>query len=141
MSKVTTEELEKFFAEMFPGRTDELPSFDVIEKDYIEVTLPVRDYHIRPGGFISGPTQMMLADHAAYVVIFTSTGIMPMAVTSNLNIDFLRPCKGTSVTAKARLIKIGKSLAVIAVDIVGESSDKLSSRATVTYALPQGLKS
>ena len=94
------------------------------------------EQNMRPGGFISGPTQMALADHIAYAVIFTRLGITPMALTSNLNIDFLRPLQGDSVTVEGRMVKLGRSLAVIAVEIKG-ISDKVSSRATVTYALPQ----
>ena len=137
MSKVTAQDLDEFFDRMFPGRTDEIPRCDHIETDYVEMTWPVTERHLRPGGYISGPTQMTLADHAAYVVIFTRTGIVPMAVTSNLNIDFLRPCIGQAVTAKARLIKLGKTLAVVSVDMQAEGSEKVSSRATVTYAIPQ----
>ncbi len=60
-----------------------------------------------------------------------------MAVTSNLNIDFLRPCRGETLIAEGRMIKLGKSLAVISVEMKGSTSDKLASRSTVTYALPQ----
>lgn len=80
---------------------------------------------------------MALADHMAYAVIFTRIGITPMALTSNLNIDFLRPLQGKSVHVEGQMVKLGRSLAVIAVEIRGMESEKLSSRATVTYALPQ----
>lgn len=137
MSVVTKKELTSFFAQAFPDRVKDMPTFDVVETDYIEMTLNVDANQLRPGGYISGPTQMALADHAAYVAIFTRTGIVPMAVTSNLNIDFLRPCIGKAVKAKARLIKLGRTLAVIDVQMTSDQSEKVSSRASVTYALPQ----
>jgi len=66
----------------------------------------------------------------------TLIGITPMAVTSNLNIDFLRPCLGETLHAEGRMIKLGKSLAVTSVEMKGAANKKLASRATVTYALP-----
>ncbi|MGJ8564235.1 MAG: PaaI family thioesterase [Alphaproteobacteria bacterium] len=136
MSKVTSEELEAFFDSMFPGRDETFPSYPVVKNDFVQMRQQVDHRHLRPGGYISGPTQMALADHAAYVAIFTRTGIIPMAVTSNLNIDFLRPCIGKAVIADAKLIKLGKNLAVTTVDMRAEGNEKLSSRATVTYVVP-----
>jgi len=80
---------------------------------------------------------MALADHIAYAVIFTRLGITPVALTSNLNIDFLHPLQGETITVEGKMVKLGRTLAVIAVDIKGTDSQKLSSRATVTYVLPQ----
>ncbi|MEM7741854.1 MAG: PaaI family thioesterase, partial [Pseudomonadota bacterium] len=92
--------------------------------------------NLRPGGFISGPTQMALADSAAYAVVFTRAGITPMALTSNLNINFLRPCQGDTLKAHATLLKYGKSGVVVEVELRGSSSEKVSSHATVTYVVP-----
>ena len=137
MSKVTIKELTDFFEATFPERVDEMPRYDVVEKDYVEMTQIAQKNHLRPGGYISGPTQMALADHIAYIAVFTRTGLIPMAVTSNLNIDFLRPCIGSSVTAKARLLKLGRTLAVVSVEMYSDTSEKISSRASVTYSIPQ----
>ena len=136
MSKVSAEEINHFFRENFKGDRGTLPDITLAEADHIIMRAPMGEQNMRPGGFISGPTQMALADHIAYAVIFTRLGITPMALTSNLNIDFLRPLQGDSVTVEGRMVKLGRSLAVIAVEIKG-ISDKVSSRATVTYALPQ----
>lgn len=136
MSKVTAEELDQFFISMFPGRDEIFPTYPVVKNDFVQMHQVVSERNLRPGGYISGPTQMALADHAAYVAIFTRTGIVPMAVTSNLSIDFLRPCIGKALIADATLIKLGKNLAVTTVDLRAEGNDKLSSRATVTYVIP-----
>ena len=80
---------------------------------------------------------MSMADSAAYFVVFTKLGIVPMAVTSNLTINFLRPCIGEAVIADGRLMKLGRTLAVIEVDLKAEGSDKVSSHAVVTYSIPQ----
>ena len=136
MSKVSAEEMNHFFRENFKGDRGTLPEITLAEADHIIMEASIGEQNMRPGGFVSGPTQMALADHIAYAVIFTRLGITPMALTSNLNIDFLRPLQGDSVTVEGRMVKLGRSLAVIAVEIKG-ISDKVSSRATVTYALPQ----
>lgn len=135
-SKVTTQEVNAFYAQQFQGRGGQDQIVEVRE-NYARLRHDVTAQHLRPGNYISGPTQMALADSAAYVAIFTRTGIVPMAVTSNLNINFLRPCIGTAVVAEARLMKLGKALAVIEVEIRAEGSDKNSSHAIVTYALPR----
>ena len=59
--------------------------------------------HIRPGGTISGPTLFSLADLAAYAVILAHIGPVALAVTTNLNINFLRKPEVEPLVGKARL--------------------------------------
>lgn len=136
MSKVSAIELNTFFLANFKGDRGQLPDISLAEDGHIRMHQKVDERNLRPPNFISGPSQMAIADHCAYCVIFTLLGITPMAVTSNLNIDFLRPCLGEHIQAEGRMIKLGKSLAVVSIDIKGGASEKLASRATVTYALP-----
>lgn len=96
--------------------------------------------HMRPGNMINGPTQMSLADTVAYVCVFTKLGITPMAVTSSLNMHFLRPCIGPAMRAEGSMVRIGQTLAVIEVRIFGEGHDDPASIATVTYALPKSVQ-
>ena len=138
-SKVTKEEVNAFYDSVFRGASDAERVLEV-RPNYARVRQPVDDSNIRPGGYINGPTQMAIADSAAYVAIFTRIGITPMALTSNLNINFLRPCIGEAVIAEASLLKLGRTLAVISVDIRAEGSDKLSSQAVVNYSIPQETK-
>ena len=77
---------------------------------------------LRPGGTISGPTMMGLTDFAMYVAILASIGPVPLAVTTNLNINFLRKPAQRDLIAEVRLIKLGKRLAV------GEVADLLRRR-------------
>lgn len=136
MSKISADDLNAFFAAHFEKHSDIMPEITLAEPDHVIMKAPVDERNLRPPNFINGPTQMMLADHCAYVVIFTRLGITPMAVTSNLNIDFLRPCLGEHVIVEGKMIKLGRSLAVISVEMKGSENDKISSRATVTYMLP-----
>lgn len=135
-SKVTADEVNAFYASSFPGGAGEQSVVEV-RKGYARLCRNVGDESLRPGGYISGPTQMSIVDSAAYAAIFTELGITPMAVTSNLNINFLRPCIGAAVVAEANIIKMGKSLAVIEVEVRAEGSDKPSAHAVVNYALPK----
>jgi len=96
----------------------------------------LEDY-IRPGGTISGPTMMELADFAMYVAVFSVAGPQPLAVTTNLNINFLRkPGKGDLI-AEARLMKVGKRLIVGEVVIYSDGENEPVAHVTSTYSVPQ----
>jgi len=136
-SKISVDQVNDFLEKAFEGREGiTRPLITTMEDGRAVVRLDINKDHIRPGGYVSGPTQMGLADQAAYAAIFTKLGIVPMAVTSNLNINFLRPCKGDWVEADAQIIKLGRTLAVIEVNVRGSSSDKVSSQSIVNYSLP-----
>jgi uncharacterized protein (TIGR00369 family) len=90
----------------------------------------------RPGGTISGPAIMALADVAAYVAILASIGWVPLAVTTSLNINFLRKPEPGALVAECRLIKLGKRLAVGEVAIRAEGRDEMVAHATSTYSIP-----
>lgn len=135
VSKVTVSELNSFFSEAFPGEGTRPEIIDVGE-DFARVRLKFDSRFLRPGGVVSGPTQMSLADTCMYAAIFTRVGIVPMALTTSLNMSFLRPCKAEDVIATATLLKLGRKLAVGEVDIRGESMKSAASHAVVTYAMP-----
>jgi uncharacterized protein (TIGR00369 family) len=92
---------------------------------------------LRPGGTVSGPTLMALADCAMYVVLLSAIGPVGLAVTTNLSINFLRKgAPGKDVLAAARLMKLGKRLAVGEVNLLsGASSDPIA-HVTATYSIP-----
>ena len=91
---------------------------------------------IRPGGTISGPTMMTLADFAMYVGLLASIGPVPLAVTTNLNINFLRKPGTCDLVAECRLLKLGKRLAVGEVIIRSDGTDEPVAHATSTYSIP-----
>lgn len=134
-SVVSVEEVNAFYDSVFKGGGEQERVLEVRE-NYARIRQSIDAGNIRPGGYINGPTQMAVADSAAYIAVFTRIGITPMALTSNLNINFMRPCIGDAVIAEAHLLKLGKTLAVISVDIRAEGSDKLSSHAVVNYSIP-----
>jgi len=95
-----------------------------------------RQDFIRPGGTISGPTMMALADFAMYVAVLAAIGPVPLAVTTNLNINFLRKPGAADLLAEARLMKLGKRLAVGEVAIQSVGAEILVAHATSTYSIP-----
>src|SRR6476620_3869235 len=96
-----------------------------------------RQSMLRPGGTISGPTLMTLADLAMYVVLLSATGPVGLAVTTNLNINFLRKgAPGKDVLAAARLLKLGKRLAVGEVNLLSGNSPDPIAHVTATYSIP-----
>jgi uncharacterized protein (TIGR00369 family) len=104
----------------------------------IRVRRHFREDQLRPGGTVSGPTMMELADFAMYVAVFSAVGPQPLAVTTNLNINFLRkPARGDLI-AEARLMNVGKRLAVGEVTILSDGSNDPVAHVTSTYSIPNG---
>lgn len=93
---------------------------------------------LRPGGTVSGPTMMALADLALYVAILGEIGIVALAVTTNLNINFLRkPAGNQNLKGECKLIKVGRSLIVGEVWIYSIGMNDPVAHVTATYAIPK----
>ena len=92
---------------------------------------------LRPGGTISGATMMTLADFAMYVALLASIGWVPLAVTTNLNINFLRKPAQRDLLAEVRLIKLGKRLAIGDIGMHSEGQEDMVAHATATYSIPR----
>ncbi len=133
---MTADELTAFLAREFPQvRAD----FDVedVGDDRIRVRLRVAERHLRPGGTVSGPSIFALADVAVYLLVLSRIGPVALAVTTNCSIDFLRkPAAGRDLLAEARLLKLGRSLAVGDVLVFADGSADPVARASLTYSIP-----
>ena len=136
MSLISIEELERLthdklpFARMLAFRTEELKSGQAI------VRAPYSNEFLRPGGTISGPIMMGLADFAMYAAVLTRVGIVELALTTNLNINFLHRPEPGDLLAKARLIKLGKRIAVGEVEVYVDGQEDMVAHVTSTYSLP-----
>ena len=96
-----------------------------------------RESMLRPGGTVSGATLMALADCAMYVVVLSAIGPVSLAVTTNLNINFLRKgAPGQDLLATAKLLKLGKRLAVGEVTLLSGASVDPIANVTATYSIP-----
>ncbi|HMP46852.1 MAG TPA: PaaI family thioesterase [Sphingopyxis sp.] len=103
---------------------------------HVRARMDPNDRALRPGGLISGPTQMGFADMAAYALVLAHIGPVAMAVTSALNYQFLRPCRPGPLFADATMLRLGKRLAVMDVRIWTDDVDRPVGQAGVTYAIP-----
>jgi uncharacterized protein (TIGR00369 family) len=132
---MTPDELNDFLSRAFPGFA--LPMSVVRSTaEEVEVIQPFDTRQIRPGGTISGPTLMTLADTTAYVAVVAGMGPEFLAVTSHLAIDFLRKPPPAGLRAVGTVIKRGRRQALVVVQIRSEQGDELVAHSTVTYALP-----
>src|SRR5215475_3818153 len=96
-----------------------------------------RGQSLRPGATISGATIMALGDYAVYVALLASIGWEPLAVTTSLNINFLRKPGRVDLLADCDLIKIGRRLVVGEVTIrEGVGEDGPVAHLTSTYSIP-----
>ncbi len=136
MPKMSAPELEAFLADHFPQVDDFRFRVEQVEDRFAQVRLPFRDMHLRPGGTVSGPALMTLADTAMYVLVLAMICPVALAVTTNLNINFLRKPAQKDVIAQARLLKLGARLAVGEVTMFSEGDDEPVAHATLTYSIP-----
>lgn len=108
-----------------------------VSEDGLEVVLNVDARHLRPGNTVSGPTMFALADVAMYLAILARLGPVALAVTTNCSIDFMRkPAAGRPLVARARVLKLGRALAVGDVLIHSEGQSAPVARAGLTYSIP-----
>ena len=136
--KLSVKELERLLSAEFPQMFNPQGGYGI--EEVWSGGSRVRKYYnagsLRPGGTIAGTTTMALADFAPYVAILATIGWVPLAVTTNLSINFLKKPAPRDLVAEARLIKLGKRLAVAEVEIRLEGEDELVAHATSTYAIP-----
>jgi uncharacterized protein (TIGR00369 family) len=137
MPRMTIEELVQFIGEQFP-QADRSVRFTQLGEDSLECRLPYREEYLRPGGTISGPALMALADTGAYWLILAMIGPVALAVTTSLNINFMRRPVPDEMVAKAKMLKLGRQLAVVDIHIEAASTGLLVAQATVTYSIPPG---
>ncbi len=138
MAIMSVVELEKFLHDEFP-QAFRGGDISIESADGTSCLLRQRysDQMLRPGGTISGPTLMAMADLAMYVVLLSAIGPIGLAVTTSLNINFLRKGQpGKDILAAARLLKLGKRLAVGEVNLLSGSSPDPIAHVTSTYSIP-----
>ncbi|MEQ1506085.1 MAG: PaaI family thioesterase [Myxococcota bacterium] len=130
------EGIDRFFTERFPAAVALGFEVTAIAPDGASIALATRDDHLRPGGTVSGPTLMTLADTAMYVALLARHGLdAATGLTSSLEVHFLARAMPGRVTADCRILKSGRRLSVGVVDLRGDDGT-LCAHATVTYALP-----
>jgi uncharacterized protein (TIGR00369 family) len=131
----TKKEISEFLADAFPQSKCIV---DEVGDSSATIRHPVGVDELRPGGTVSGPVLMTVADVALYVALLGKIGIVPLAVTTSLNINFLRkPSPDRSIVGVCKLIKVGKALAVGEVTLYSEGQAEPVAHATGTYSIPR----
>jgi len=133
---MNADELNEFFPQAFPGTDPSFRPIQYADGKRVVVRYRFNPGSLRPGGTISGPTMMSLADTAVYALVLSAIGKVPLAVTTNLSINFLRKPEPRDLIAEARMLKLGRALAVADVEIRSDGADDIVAHAVVTYSIP-----
>ncbi len=136
MSRISQQEFEQLTGEHLPF----VAQFDIqverIEAGEAIVRIPFKEDFLRPGGTISGPVQIALADLVMYGVVMSLIGRVELAVTTNLNCNFLRRPPPADLIAHGKILKLGKRLAVGEVTLYSKGESEPVSHVTCTYSIP-----
>jgi len=128
-------QLAAFLQSQFPQNTC---TIEALGEYSATIRKAVTESDLRPGGTVSGPTLMAVADVALYVALLGEIGIVPLAVTTNLNTTFLRkPAADRDLLAVCRLLKVGRSLAMGDVLLYSEGQTEPVAHAVGSYAIPR----
>jgi acyl-coenzyme A thioesterase PaaI-like protein len=131
----TTAEIADFIATDFPQNNCII---ETTGNKGATVRHPIGDDDLRPGGTVSGPVMMAVADIALYVAILGEIGIVPLTVTTSLNINFLRkPSSDRDIIGVCKLLKVGRTLATGDVYLYSEGEERPVAHAVGTYAIPR----
>ena len=134
---MTVAELDEFLRREFPQMFRDGEVFTVLEVSSGRATVRFdpTDHHLRPGGTVSGPSLFTLADVSAYIVTLAHIGPVALAVTTNLNINFLHRPKPGALLATCRILKLGKRLVVTDTEMA-DADGTMVAHATATYSVP-----
>ena len=128
-------ELTEFLDEVFPQIRGEMV-IEEVGPMRARMRMPIGERHLRPGGTVSGPAMFTLADCAFYVATLAMIGREALTVTTSLNINFMRKPGLADLIAEARILKLGKVLAVGDATLYSEGDNRPVAHATMTYAIP-----
>jgi uncharacterized protein (TIGR00369 family) len=130
----TKTEIVDFLAREFPQNQCVI---EALADRSATVSHPVGAAQLRPGGTVSGPLLMAVADVALYVAILATIGLVPLAVTTSLNINFLRkPSPHNPIVGVCKLIKVGRILVVGEVALYSDRNEEMVAHAVGTYSVP-----
>lgn len=136
LSTLSAEQVQVLIRLGVPMADDMDLCIDHLDVEKAVARVPFHGKLVRPGGTLSGPVIMALADAAMYAVVLGRLGRVEMAVTANLNINFLTKPKPVDLLAEARILRLSRRQAVCEVSLYSQGEDELVAHVTGTYALP-----
>lgn len=134
--------MEAFLRREYPhaGFTDGRLALADYARGRCRVLLPLDERNIRPGPSVSGPAIMGLGDVAAWIALLSVIGPVPLAVTSNLTVSFLRPAGLADLACACRTLRVGRRLAVMLAEVTRAAEGTDVAHMTITYAIPDGAR-
>lgn len=135
-SRISSEELEELARNDLPVVGKMGLKVDEIEPGRITVRLPFREDFVRPGGTLAGPVVVTLADFVMYGMVLSLIGRVELAVTTSLNVNFLRLPGPVDLVARGTILKLGKRLAAGEVSVYSGDEEKMVAHVTCTYSIP-----
>ncbi|HYE51800.1 MAG TPA: PaaI family thioesterase [Azospirillaceae bacterium] len=133
---VSAAEFAQLLAKSMPQTVKAGMAVEAAEYGMMRLRMGPSEEMIRPGGTMSGPAMFALADVALYGAVLTRIGLVALAVTSNMNITFLRKPAPKPLIAEARVIRLGKRLAYGDITVWSEGEEEPVAHATGTYSIP-----
>lgn len=133
--KLTAPEVEAFIADVFPQVGGDF-TITALTPGALSCQMRVSEANLRPGGTLSGPTMFTLADCAFYMLTLSLIGREALTVTTSCTINFMRKPPLAPLRAEARMLKLGRALAVGDVLIFGTGMEKPVAQASLTYSIP-----
>jgi len=134
--QLNAEQLIELMHETFPQARAERIRIESVDEGAVRFRYSTAYEDLRPGETIAGPVLMGLSDLGVYLAILAAIGPVVLAVTTSLNINFLRKPSMGELVVETRLLKLGKRLAVGEVSVYSEGVSGPVSHATVTYSIP-----
>jgi len=135
-TRMSAHELDAFLHREFPEVDEHRFAIEEVRDRFVRVRMPFAERNLRPGGTMSGPTLMRLADMAMYLAVLAAIGPVALAVTTNMSISFMRRPRPSDLIGEARLLKLGKRLAVG--DVALYSDGDRDGRARDSHLLDSG---
>ncbi len=135
-SKISVDAFNALMADEMPWAIDAGMRADAIGAGEAVLRMPFDATMLRPGGTVSGPTMMALADATMYAAVMSVIGVVKLAVTTSFNINFLHRPSPADLMAEGRVLKVGKRLAVVEVTVHSDGHDEAVAHATGTYSIP-----
>lgn len=136
MAAITVEQFNDIIRHDLPWAYDLGMHADAIAEGTARLRMPYNKSMLRPGGVISGPTIVALADACMYAAVLSRIGEVKLAVTTSFNINFLYGASPVDLLAEGSLLKLGKRLAVVQVAVHSEGVERAVAHATGTYSIP-----
>ena len=134
---ISIAEFERLLVEHLPMMADWGVQVEAIGHGTATLSLPGGRRFLRPGETVSGPVMMGLADVALYAALLGAVGPAPLAMTSNLTVNFLRKPGAGAIRAEAAILRLGRRLATGEIRLYGGSSDELAAHVIASYAIPE----